>query len=577
MAMNLFSIGTCMILLSILARLVSAFPSASPKVAIPTVLLLLFVLVASFVSSLPYYYSSSAKKVIVQDYTPHLKAKIAHSVAKGERRAGERVVNRRRLCDGCLRPPAVCVCEQLPAQKFDTSTNILILQHPNERRKKNFSTVPLLRLVLKNVQVISGYTFEAEQLEAVKEALTKGQKPLLLYPDPDAISLDHVADGDSIAPKASHSDTQLLAAGDQNSSEQQRNSGNHLLIIMDGTWSESKRMVRDSPSLVERCQLVKFTSEASSIYNAIRREPHSHCLSTLEACARALELLEPASSDVPSITKHLHTVLQSHVDAHLFNAETMAPRSAGAASKKLYAKNKRRREIELTMFAASSSPSSSSSSPTETTSGGLSTQKQTRENLLIRLKQPRQPQREPKESKKCQDRKYRDDKALALSAKNKQAVLSPSSQLGQRLPDGAVLRTLQPSDAPWINSWSKHRTDKDLPMVSRRIKIDNEQGMGCCLGIEVNGCLVAAILRYELGALGMLHVQEDCRNRGYGTVLLQQATRALQAKGEERVAYIVDGNHASEALFTSAGWERFDPTIKGGTGKRRAKRKWIHR
>ena len=87
--------------------------------------------------------------------------------------------------------------------------------------------------------------------------------------------------------------------------------------------------------------------------------------------------------------------------------------------------------------------------------------------------------------------------------------------------------------------------------------------------------MVACIVRYERGALGMLHVEEAYRRRGYGFALLNVATKALEARGEDREVFIVDGNHGSEALFTAAGWVREDPTLKKGTGKRRAKRKWI--
>lgn len=75
----------------------------------------------------------------------------------------------------------------------------------------------------------------------------------------------------------------------------------------------------------------------------------------------------------------------------------------------------------------------------------------------------------------------------------------------------------------------------------------------------------------------MLHVQDEYRRRGYATILLQKASRALKEQGKERVAFIVDGNTASEALFTKLGWERADFNAKKQTGKRRAKRKWIQR
>ena len=122
----------------------------------------------------------------------------------------------------------------------------------------------------------------------------------------------------------------------------------HLLIVVDGTWTETKRMVRDSPILLEICQQVQFTSEASSLYDAVRQEPDGHCLSTLEACAKALSLLEPTTAQ--EAVQYLQASLTSHVKAHVRNAQILEPRNVGVAVQRLYEKNKRKREIEKIMF-----------------------------------------------------------------------------------------------------------------------------------------------------------------------------------------------------------------------------------
>jgi GNAT superfamily N-acetyltransferase len=91
--------------------------------------------------------------------------------------------------------------------------------------------------------------------------------------------------------------------------------------------------------------------------------------------------------------------------------------------------------------------------------------------------------------------------------------------------------------------------------------------------------LVACIIRYQDGALGMLHVDDAYRRRGLGAALLSEATKASpRTKWMDCppcFAYILDGNKESEALLTKQGWVREDPTVKKGTGRRRAKRKWI--
>jgi len=438
------------------------------------------------------------------------RSKIAGSVAKEERRARDRAVARspRELCRRCSRPPTLCVCGALPDRPVQTSTRVLILQHPNERRKRHVSTVPLIRLVLERAEVKVGYTFEADALEAVREEMAAGRAPLLLYPGPDAISLDG-ADGEGSAAGSTLSDegvgelSNVRCVGDE-----------RLLILFDGTWTEAKRMARDSPTLVDACRKVQFASDAvDCIYDAMRPEPEAHCLSTLEACARALELLEPGggggSGCASMAAEALHAVLHVHVDSHLKNTEANAlPRFNGASLDSAEDKMRRIREIEQEMF-------------------------------------------------------------------GKDAPDDGSRLARVTLDDGSFIRPLNPADAVTVDSWWEYSSPKSLAMTRRCIALD---GGLASLGIEGrDGDLRACIVRYEGGALGMLHVDEPSRRKGYGSALVNEASRALEEEGKERVAYIVDGNTASEAVFTSCGWERADPGKKKGTGRRRSKKLWVKR
>jgi DTW domain-containing protein YfiP len=333
-------------------------------------------------------------------YKPHLKAKIASSVAKGERREQERQLSARSLCAGCQRPPVLCVCEALPSERIITSTHVLILQHPNEYRKKTFSTVPLIPLVLEKCQIRVGYEFEPEKLEIFMETIKKGQKPLLLFPGPDALSLDAPpgsSSSEAHQDSTSTDQTIFLYRGngsfnteanesfntEENGSFNTEGNGsfntegngsfntkdeNQLLILIDGTWAEARRMVNRSPLLLEKCQQVQFTSNSkTSIYDAVRKEPEKHCLSTLEACAEALLLLEPAPDRILLHQQHQQHQQQakeakSYLEAALrFMIERKSqvqkmrnpkPRFDTEKSKiaKLYRKNKQRLEKEKELF-----------------------------------------------------------------------------------------------------------------------------------------------------------------------------------------------------------------------------------
>lgn len=232
--------------------------------------------------------------------------KITGTILKGERRAIERATGLREVCGGCHRPHTLCLCPHLPSPKLSTQTSILILQHPNERRKRNLSTTPLLQLALQNCVVKKkvGYDFDESIIQKFP-----AKQPLLLYPSETAIVLDE---------DDCENDASACAAKTFRRADKDKN----LLILMDGTWGEAKRMMRQSPKLVERCQKMCFQSvDETSMYDVLRREPQAHCLSTLEACSKALGYLEPSSGN--SVQSTLHNLLQAHVHAHLVHKRKM--------------------------------------------------------------------------------------------------------------------------------------------------------------------------------------------------------------------------------------------------------------
>ena len=148
--------------------------------------------------------------------------------------------------------------------------------------------------------------------------------------------------------------------------------------------------------------------------------------------------------------------------------------------------------------------------------------------------------------------------------------------------NGFLLRPLVPSDAAFVDSRWPHQSGKSLRMIRRQIEGDQKNGTTYCLGIEWNAAdnthspeLVACIIRYQNGALGAIHVDERFRRRGFAATLLAEATKALERNQEPCFAYILDGNGPSEALFSQQGWVRADPLAPKGTGRRRAKRKWV--
>lgn len=480
--------------------------------------------------------SRSTKQTNDNILSPESRHTIALSAAKAQRRAKDRAVVSRQLCDGCVRPLKLCLCPVLPSERLELSTHVLILQHPTEFRKKTFSTVPLLPLVLKNVSIKVGYSFEPKDLLAVKDAigLHPDQKPLLLYPGQDALDLDNLEGTEGLnvfellSPMNRHTDEQQQEPFSSTSSSCSDIPASRLLVMIDGTWGEAKRIARKSSSLIACCQQVQFSAPQNSNYNAIRREPEKHCLSTLESCAQALLLLndDPNNDNKEDGTvaevavTYLQTALRSLIQQEQLQRQTPTPRHFTTSTRVNY-KSQQRLEMERQLFTTA----------TNTTTPG-------------------------------------------------------PTRTVTKLQDGAFIRPLQLSDALLIDSQWEHRSVTSLETVRRRINMHNLDGNSpCCFGVfaatNTNendkdlSSLRACILQTEDGALGMLHTDPEYRRLGYASALLKEAARALQARDEVCVAYIMDGNTASEELFRQEGWSPADPTTRRRSGARRAKRKWI--
>mmetsp|Transcript_33335 Transcript_33335/g.49690 ORF Transcript_33335/g.49690 Transcript_33335/m.49690 type:complete len:473 (-) Transcript_33335:18-1436(-) len=411
----------------------------------------------------------------------------------------------REYCSKCNRPFIQCLCNRLPSQKIKVKTEVRILQHPVEFRRKTVSTVPLIKLVLEKCNVMVGRSFGSELEAVVDDACQRGLVPLLLFPANDAITLENK---DAI---------QQLQAAKQRFLSQEKiapNTGNcnedeYLLIIVDGTWTQAKRMVRNSPILFERCQPVQFMSTSDrSIYDSIRKQPESFCLSTLESCARTLKLLEPNNPDMESAVGHLHASLRGLVNTQMKKERESLEENPDSIRNSTKLEMKRMRQLDIIM------------------------------------KDVEQTSTTPR----------------VVGLKN---VID--------IGNGYRLRSLNGTqDAKYVDSIWPYSSSKSLKMIERQIDADNRNstitGYSCCLGVEYDKQLVGCIIRHRNGSLGILHVDNDHRRKGLGAILVEVASRAIMQRNEKLFAYVVDGNNESMNFFSKLGWVKSDPAGKRGTG-----------
>lgn len=143
---------------------------------------------------------------------------------------------------------------------------VLILQHPMETHNPK-GTAWLLHLSLSGSQWLTGEMFDNEVLRAALHAPTAAGEPVqpvLLYP----------------------ADLGVAASPSELSS----GSVHRRLVVIDGTWRKSRKMLHLNPQLqsLPRCELANV---APSRY-VIRKAHAPHQLSTLEATCAALAQLE---------------------------------------------------------------------------------------------------------------------------------------------------------------------------------------------------------------------------------------------------------------------------------------------
>jgi DTW domain-containing protein len=159
-------------------------------------------------------------------------------------------------CEGCGRPPLVCICADLVT--VVPQTKVIVLQHPREADNAIGTAWMVERCF--GAERIVGVELEGDPRFVA--ALGDVTAPaILLSPGPSAIDLR------ASPPR-----------------------GPVTLVVIDGTWSQAKKLFRVNPSLA-RLPRYAFEPARPSNYR-IRREPADHCVSTIEATVAALSLLE---------------------------------------------------------------------------------------------------------------------------------------------------------------------------------------------------------------------------------------------------------------------------------------------
>lgn len=161
----------------------------------------------------------------------------------------------RKQCPRCGRPTRACYCEHVST--ITTQSRVLILQHPRESRVA-INTARIVRASLPGSDLLTGVAFGDEMRPWLDDP---SREPVLLYPGPEARDVSQIPTQKPVT-----------------------------LVVIDGTWAQSRSLLRRSPVLASLPRYT-FVPVAESEYR-IRREPRPDFVSTIESVAQVLARLE---------------------------------------------------------------------------------------------------------------------------------------------------------------------------------------------------------------------------------------------------------------------------------------------
>ena len=178
-------------------------------------------------------------------------------------------------CERCARPLAQCLCALIPS--LANQVPVLLLQHSCET-KHALNTARFVGLGLQQVEWWIG-----EHFEALAERLNRSQRPLLLFPGEQALSL----------------------------TEAREQTPPDLLVVLDGTWRKARKMLYCNPVL-ESVPRIQLPADNVSRYR-LRKADMPGALATVEAVVEVLSVWQPDA--MQSLLKPFEALIEQQIAA----------------------------------------------------------------------------------------------------------------------------------------------------------------------------------------------------------------------------------------------------------------------
>jgi DTW domain-containing protein len=181
-------------------------------------------------------------------------------------------------CPDCGKPLPLCICDSItPIEKNKVS--LLILQHPQEQ-DRTLGTARLTALHFGDAVLKIGLSWPSLS-KALGRPVDDPSRWAVLYLGSAKVSeLDTESEIVAINRKGEIEPHQRAILSDIEG-----------IVLLDGTWSQAKALWWRNPWML-KCQRVILNPAAPSRYGRLRKEPRKDGLSTIEAAATILSVLE---------------------------------------------------------------------------------------------------------------------------------------------------------------------------------------------------------------------------------------------------------------------------------------------
>lgn len=191
----------------------------------------------------------------------------------------------------------LCVCASI--RPIATRTRVLILQHPQEPDKE-LGSARLAHLCLPTSMLKIGLSWRNLSAALGEQVDTKRWGVLFL--------------GSARKPAGPRNGDRLFAVnkkGEPSPRSEEIVNALEGIIILDGTWSQAKALWWRNAWLLKVHRLVLDPADRS-LYMKLRREPRNECLSTIEAVAAALGVMEPEGFSKESLLDPFKNLLDAY-------------------------------------------------------------------------------------------------------------------------------------------------------------------------------------------------------------------------------------------------------------------------